>query len=103
MNKHVNLALKTCKTSDHREQKMGSVLVRSGAVLGAEPNKKWNHAESRVLRPHLNCSGTTLYIMRENKKTSKPCPKCMIKIRLAGVSVIVYVDSKNKLVKEKVL
>lgn len=100
----VYIALKEAARSPNKRAKMAAVLLRGGVVVGREHNTHtWNgHCERRVLRPTIDACGATLVIIRDNLRCSKPCPRCMEAIRLAGIKKIGYVDRAGQFVWERV-
>ena len=82
---------------------MAALAVRGGCVLAVAANRGgWRqHAERRVLRPHDNLEGSTVYIVRSNRKCSKPCPECRRLLEESKVSCIVYINEQGTVVKER--
>jgi pyrimidine deaminase RibD-like protein len=78
--------------------KHGAVLVKGGAILAKGKNCYQNlqHAETAAIGKHWESElkGATLYICRLRRDqmwgNSRPCPKCMVAVRKAGISVIIY-------------
>lgn len=62
------------------------------------------HAEMNVLRMLPRTDRVTLYIARLGKLyqslPSRPCNRCMERIRDSGIKEIVYLDKYNRVVKE---
>jgi len=81
---------------------MAAVVAKGGAILSVGVNARENHAEQRALRLHRCFEGATIYVARTTGGISKPCPDCLDKIKLAGISTIVYVDSLREIVKERI-
>lgn len=81
--------------STHPEQKMASVLVRGGRVLSLAVNSPaWGrHAESRTLAKISDTIGSTIYVMRSNRRISKPCHMCEELLRLRGVKKAIYINA----------
>lgn len=90
--RHLERARRISYTSTAVQQKMAAVVVRGGAVVSYATNHGWNHAEARACRPHLDLTGTTIFVARSNGRVSKPCPECRLLLATAGVKRMVYVD-----------
>lgn len=75
-----------------KSKRMAAVVVRGGQVLSFATNHHHRHAEARALRPHMDYTGATVYVMRLNKKVSKPCPECQNALKAAGIRKAVYVN-----------
>lgn len=105
MNRWLNLAHKLTIDSDHSDQKMGAVIVRGGAVLSKAANRqRWgSHAEIRALsKIGYEAHGATVYVVRENRRTSRPCPMCHLELKRAGVRSVVYLDYNGNPIKERI-
>jgi len=62
------------------------------------------HAEERVMIKYRNKINTMMIFRNtqyKNPASSKPCNKCMFKIRQAGVKNIIYFEN-NKWIKERI-
>jgi pyrimidine deaminase RibD-like protein len=81
---------------------MAAIVVRGGAILSVGVNRGWHHAEQRALKPHRNYVGATVVVARENGGISRPCAKCMEKLRAAGIAEVTYVDRERNTVTERV-
>ncbi len=94
MNRWLALAHKLSFDSCHRREQMAAVIVRGGAVLSLASNhsKRYGHAEARALSRAKDVEGATVYVMRKNKLTSKPCPNCRQLLIEAGIAKAVYVN-----------
>lgn len=106
----MNAAKKLAETSEEN-MRHGCIIVLGGSVQAMGINKRTNdpfihknltwlseHAEAAALRRCKRTEGAVAYIARINKhgeeRMSRPCPKCMIALKAAGVKKIVYtVDS----------
>jgi deoxycytidylate deaminase len=106
-----NLALKFAQKSPHTKHKMGAVIIRGGAVLSVGFNSKSTpfgcdkssrHAEERAIQIHGDYEGGTIVVARTNNSMSRPCHKCLYKIRQAGISKIVYAGWDGALIEERV-
>lgn len=102
MTRFVDLAVEVSEESDHKHFQMSAVVVKGGRVLSKAANKGWNHAESRALLPHADFSGATIFVMRRNRKMSKPCSNCMEKIFKARIANIVYANRDGEIIKQRV-
>jgi pyrimidine deaminase RibD-like protein len=93
------IALRISRASCHTKYKMAAILVRGNTILSTAVNGKnrGEHAERRVLRHPLS-RGATIYIAREGRKMSMPCPTCMKAIRNAGVERIIFANWSRELV-----
>jgi pyrimidine deaminase RibD-like protein len=94
--KFIRLANKAAEESKHEQHFMAAVVVKGGAVMSQAANgaSGRGHAEARALRPHRDYKGATIYIVRLNgRKISKPCPHCTQKIKEAGISEVVFIDT----------
>ncbi len=74
---------------------MAAVVVRGGAVLSLAANHReaGKHAEYRALNRIRDVQGATIYVMRKNKLTSKPCPKCRQLLLERGIKKAVYINT----------
>jgi deoxycytidylate deaminase len=99
--KFLELARKLSFESTAKQQKMAAVIVRGGAVLSVGINHKWNHAETRAIRPHRYFGGSTIYVMRSNGRCSRPCLDCQRKIIQAGIDRAVYIALDGTVVTER--
>jgi pyrimidine deaminase RibD-like protein len=97
METFINLAAKLCFESPYPEKnkRMAAVVARGGKVISCKTNLLGKHAEVRALRPHLDCTNSTVYVMRSNGRVSKPCPKCMKILKKSGVKKAVYINLKG--------
>lgn len=67
-------------------------------------NSVWlsEHAEMAALRRAKRTNGAVIYVARVNRqgreRMSRPCPKCMVLLRQAGIKKICYtIDSSEYL------
>lgn len=104
MNRWIQLALKRALGSDHPFQQVGAVVVRGGAVLGSACNSsRYGHcAEVRALGQVKDAAGATVYVMRSNKRLSRPCGRCQLVLRTRGVRDAVYASLDGSWVRERV-
>lgn len=102
--KFYRIALRLSSKSDHNKHKMAAVLVKGGAILSKATNKNtWGaHAEKRALKRAQCALGATLYIARENCRTSKPCPNCLNLLKQLGIKKIVYANWDGSITAEKI-
>ena len=103
MNRWMDLAWRLSLDSCHNREQMGAVIVRGGAVLSLAANhRKWfGHAELRCLSRIKDAAGSTVYVMRKNKRISKPCPMCREELIRRGVKKCVYINSDGHVEQER--
>lgn len=112
MSRWLHLAHKTALAfGRHSHFLVGAVAIKGGAVLGTEANfarkafpaLQAGHAEERLVnRLRDSARGATVYVVRHNKKMSRPCPRCWAALVRSGVSRVVYLDWLGQTVTEKV-
>ena len=112
MENYFNIARKIAKRGQHSKYKMGAVVVRGGAVLSMAHNlgretqhgvpNRGRHAEERALSPHRDFTGATMCVARLDAKISKPCDRCMQKIKEAGIRKVIYVDNDGNITVQNV-
>lgn len=97
--KWIEFCKKIATNSTHDDYKMGSVVVKGGALYSFAWNlNKWrSHAETRAIRPHNYYHGATIYVARLNGLASHPCVNCLKAIIEAGILRIVYNDEVGNL------
>src|SRR5258706_9471215 len=87
----IDRALELAKRSTHPQHRLGSVIVKGGSVLGVGYNE--GHfkkcAERKALRAHSSYVGAVLYVIRQNKRMSRPCKNCAKLIRDAGIKSVI--------------
>lgn len=100
------IAKKLAATSEENN-KHGCVIVLGGAVQSMGINKRTNdpfvhkdlgylseHAEMAAIRRAKRTRGAVIYVARVNQRgderMSRPCPKCMVLLRQAGIKRMVY-------------
>ena len=112
--RHLNLAIKIAKASDHPRSKHGAVLVRGGSIMNAAKNTNDYTSFGQRFRPRnkhgpasrhaeIACvlgldksitKGTSLYVARVNKegetRNSKPCEMCSAILEHTGVKRVFY-------------
>jgi len=120
-NTAMNLALMVAEKATHPKWRLGSVVWRGGSVLSWGFNKTRNdpvfieddkhyecsvHAEVDALKGAKNAHGATMYIARitpaGNQALAKPCDRCLVAIKQAGIKKIVYTLSDDSWESEKV-
>jgi deoxycytidylate deaminase len=103
MNRWMKLAHKLSQDSCHGREKMAAVMVRGGAVVALASNhKRWfGHAELRLLSRVRNAAGSTVYVMRINKRISKPCSICREELIKRGVKDVVYINEHGSVESER--
>ena len=98
------------KYGRHKQHLMGAVIVRGGSVLSKAANlsRPWGklncgrHAEERALVPTRDFSGGKIYVARIGMRMSKPCKRCLSKIKLAGLTHMVYLNWDKQIIEERV-
>lgn len=112
----LELALRFAATSDHPLHKLGAVLIKNGNLIGYGVNKNRTHPRS----PHIFCihaevdalikyrfevESIHMFVIRMTRGgsvgTSKPCAKCMVLIREAGIESVTYIDENGRVKKEE--
>ena len=112
--KHLELAKKIARTSNHRKSRHGAVLVRGGSILSFAKNslkyarfpqrfmsyqQNWyhtHHAEVACVLglPRQVTKGATIYVARVGKdgqiKNSRPCEICQAVLKHVGVKRAIY-------------
>jgi deoxycytidylate deaminase len=102
----LSLAKKASKRSNHRDHKIGCVIVKGNKILGVgfnvlkthphSPHKhKSTHAEfMAVVSSGYEVSRATAYIFRQQKNgtpaMSRPCESCFRYLTESGIKKIVY-------------
>ena len=102
MNRYLALALKLTALSTAKQQRMGCVVVRGGAILSMGVHHHGNCAERRALRRHMNYVGAVAYVMRMNGRCSRPCNDCQKLIVRSGLRKAVFIAADNKTVTHEV-
>lgn len=103
----LNLALKLCKKSDHRQHHHGCIVTRGGAVVAMGYNRGETHAEVAALKKMWPSErkGTKLWSIRFLKSgrfgMAKPCKNCMKFIIESGVKVLYYTDETGSIIRVK--
>ena len=131
--RYFNLAKAVSYTSDYPRVHIGSVIVKNKEIVAVSANQKKSHPLQQKLNPirfdnhtsqsdidkcnnyqhaefsaiikckHLDLSGASIYVYREDKfgkiAMCKPCSACMLLIRKAGIRYVYYTDKDgyNKL------
>ncbi len=90
----LNLALRVSEDSTHDQFKMGCVIVKSGSILALAANHhQWGrHCEKRALSRIDNAEGSTIYVMRANRRISKPCFRCLLLLKEKQIRKAVYIN-----------
>jgi deoxycytidylate deaminase len=103
------IAEREAMKSDHRQHKLGAVIVKGGNILATGYNQlrpssilktPTIHAEAAAILQLLkgkrlaDLAGSTMYITRFTRGgavgLAKPCAHCMALIRSVGISRIIY-------------
>lgn len=105
-----NIAAKVAMTSKFRHWRHGAIIEKSGRVISRgvnslkpiapQDNKYSTHAEAAAIRnAGKHTKGATIYSARvacNRLGNAKPCKKCELLIRLAGIKEVVYsIDNKT--------
>ncbi len=92
-------AVRSASVSTHRNFKHGAVIEQSGRILSYGANKGEIHAEQAAILSG-DFDGATLYSARITNgghlALAKPCAKCMIRIRGAGIRRVFYTISDTE-------
>ena len=112
--RHLNLAIKIAKASDHPRSKHGAVLIRGGSIMNVAKNTNDYTSFGQRFRPRFKhgpasrhaeiacvlgldksiTKGTSLYVARVNKegetRNSKPCEMCSAILEHTGVKRVFY-------------
>lgn len=113
------LAARTAQRSINSKYSLGAVLVSSGRVIAASPNRYRNdpafiemekcseHAEEAVVRlAGKSAVGSTVYVVRVNRRgehrMARPCQRCAAMLYRAGVTKVVYSGNDGVVVTERV-
>lgn len=104
MSRWYDLALRVTEDSSHPKHHMAAVVARGGVVLSVATNgrRERQHAEARALRACKDAHGATVYVAREGGRASRPCPRCMQELRLAGVQKVYWADWQGNLNEERI-
>lgn len=117
----INIAMKQSLNGQHKQHRVGAVIVKGGAVLSTGYNKMrftrelqrpTLHAEAdailKVLKEGRQASlvGAVLYVSRYTKGgkvgLAKPCSSCMELIRSVGISCVNYTNDDGSTTRMKV-
>ena len=117
--RHLDLAQKIAKTSDHKRSRHGAVLVRGGSIINIAKNsnkytkfgqrfmpykQKWHathHAEIGCILglDKSTTRGSTIYVARVGKRgdirNSKPCLICQAVLKHVGVRKVIYTTEEG--------
>jgi deoxycytidylate deaminase len=104
--KFFDLAKKISKLSDHRNHKLGSVIVRGSKVVSVGTNRVKTHPRSThpfrslhsemaaILLAKQDLNDCEIYVYRETKEgipaLARPCVYCFPFIRESGIKKIHY-------------
>lgn len=116
--RYFELAKRLTQFADHRQHKIGVVLIKKNRILSfgynllkthryANTKYKYIHAEFRAIWgvDPLDLNGATIYIFRQHRDGSpamaKPCPSCLELIKSVGIKRICY-SADNDYVMEPV-
>lgn len=108
--KFLTKALVVAACSEHKNFKHGAVLVKDGRIISEGSNKYTTskihgfgsiHAEECALRSiNKDVKGGTMYIARlasYGPAMSKPCYRCQLVLKNAGVRRVVYTSIKGEM------
>lgn len=103
----MRLALKVAEKGKHDYYPMGAVVIRRGAVISTGFNHRAIHAEESAIG-RRNVEGCDIYIARKTRALdgrpgkSKPCPKCMMLLKLRGIRNAFYFENDGSITRERV-
>jgi cytidine deaminase len=82
---------------------MAAVAIRGGVVISVASNhrKRFGHAELRLASRTNDLTGATVYVMRWNKRVSRPCAMCRETMKFRGVKKAVFIDENGKVAEER--
>lgn len=102
--KYFDLAKKIATLSDHRNFKLGAVIVRGSKIISVGTNKLKTHPKSphpysslhsemaAVISAKQNLQGCEIYVYRETKAgvpaLARPCMYCFPFIKEAGIKQV---------------
>lgn len=115
------IAERQASKSEHKQHRLGAVIVKSGNVLSTgynqlRPTKTLRHntlhAEEAAILKLLNrgrlhqLAGSSIYVSRTTKGNAvglaRPCERCMDLIRSVGIRTIYYTVDEHTTMMEKV-
>lgn len=115
------IAAKTAKKSQHKQHRLGAVIVKSGNILATGYNelrhsktigKNTLHAEAAAIKQLLDrralgsLVGSDLYVTRFTRGgrvgMAYPCPACMDLIRSVGIRRVFYTRDDGTTGEERV-
>lgn len=115
--KFFDLAKKISKLSDHRNHKLGSVIVRGSKIISVATNKVKTHPKSTHPYFSLHCEmaaillakqdlhGCEIYVYRETKSgipaMARPCVYCLPFIKESGIKQVHYSVNGNYKTEDK--
>lgn len=104
LSKTINIA----QQASHAQWRVGSIIVKSGRVLGYGTNRYRNHpsrvdldgvsyhAEEVALRRSGNVAGSTIYVGRITRSgtigLALPCPRCQEELVTQGVTTAIWTE-----------
>lgn len=111
-NKFFDLAKKLSYKSDHRQHKIGGVLVKKSKIISVGFNKLRTHTKSNNPWKSVHCefdvilgctkeelAGSSIYIYRQHQDgssaNSKPCKYCAMLIKESGIKKVYYTDDNS--------
>jgi deoxycytidylate deaminase len=93
----VKLASKITAKSTHKQYNHAAIILKGGKIISAQSNTDTMHAEVMTINRAWKSKlvGTTMVVVRirrDNKGLgmSKPCNKCLRKIKEAGIKKVHY-------------
>jgi len=97
--RYVSLALRKLHASTHPKHRLVAVIVSGGRVLAFASNgARWgHHAEKRALAQAGAVDGAFCLVVREGRRTSKPCAACQGALKAAGIKRAYYFDASCKM------
>lgn len=113
---HYEEAVSLATYGEHHRVRVGCVAAKSTSRIAGAFNTQRNspfsagfefttyHAEINVLRMLRRFDKVTLYIARidkdGNQRPSRPCKNCMLSLKELGIKEIVYMNARERIVKE---
>ncbi len=104
LNGWLKVAHKLSLDSTHPQHKMAAVIVRGGNVLSLAVNShSWGrHSEVRAISKVDDVRGATVYVMRANRRISKPCKMCGLILKERGISKAIYINKDGEIEEMKI-
>lgn len=105
--KFMQIAKEISKHGEHRDHRIGAVIVKKNRVVSLSFNRMRSHPRATnpfrsihaelgaiIKADHMDLDGATIYVYRQLKDgspaISKPCQYCHAAIKEAGISEVIY-------------